>query len=176
MKKNVLVFGLIAGVISSLWFIGQTLSGTHADFDNGMLIGYASMLVAFSMIIVAIKKYRDTQNGGGISFGRALSIGLLVSFIASTFYVLVWLVYYYTIGTDFMDQYAAYIMDQLRESGATQAMIEAQQKEMREFAEMYKNPLFVALFTYMEILPVGILVSLIAALVMKRKSKAVVEN
>lgn len=174
MKKNVLVFGLIAGIISSIWFIGQTLSGSHADFDNGMLIGYSSMLVAFSMIIVAIKKYRDNQNGGAISFGRALTIGLLISLIASTFYVLVWVVYYYTSGTDFIEQYATYMLDQLRESGASQAMIDAQQKEMSEFAEMYKNPVYVVLFTYMEILPVGILFSLVTALIMKRKPKEVV--
>ena len=174
MKKNVLVFGLIAGIISSLWFIGQTLLGSHADFDNGMLIGYASMLVAFSMIIVAIKKYRDNENGGAISFGRALTIGLLISLIASTFYVLVWVVYYYTSGTDFIEQYATYMLDQLRESGESQAMIDAKQKEMTEFAEMYKNPVYVVLFTYMEILPVGILFSLVTAIIMKRKPKEVV--
>ena len=66
------------------------------------------------------------------------------------------------------------MLDQLRESGASQAMIDAQQKEMSEFAEMYKNPVYVVLFTYMEILPVGILFSLVTALIMKRKPKDVV--
>lgn len=174
MKKNVLVFGLIAGVISSLWFIVQHVLGLEIDFDSGMWFGYASMLVAFSMIIVAVKKYRDTQNHGAISFGRALSIGLLVSFIAATFYVLVWLVYYYTVESDIMERYATFVIDELRASGASQAVIDAQQQEMGEFAEMYKNPVYVVLFTYMEILPVGILVSLITALVMKRKPKDVV--
>ncbi|HLP56401.1 MAG TPA: DUF4199 domain-containing protein [Fluviicola sp.] len=173
MRKNVLIFGLIGGFISVAWFLGTLIVGADCmDMENGMLYGYLIMLAAFSMIVVSVKNYRDKQLGGYISFGKALKMGVLISLVASSVYVLVWLCYYYGSDSDFIEQYSAHMIEQLRESGASQAVIDQQTKEMADFAKMYENPFFNAMVTYMEILPVGLLVSLITALVMmKRKPK-----
>jgi NADH:ubiquinone oxidoreductase subunit 6 (subunit J) len=146
-------------------------TGSKMDFDNGMIIGYATMLLAFSMIVVAVKNYRDKYNNGAISFGKAFQIGMWISLIGSTIYVGAWLIYFFTSDTNFMADYSAYYLDQMKASGASQAVIDAQMAEMKEFARMYRNPFFNALMTYMEILPVGLLVSLIIALIMKRKQR-----
>lgn len=148
--------------------------GAEIDFDNGMLIGYATMLLAFSMIVVAVKNYRDKYNDGAITFGKAFRIGLWISLIASTIYVITWLIYFYTSGTNFLEEYSAYYLDQMKASGASQTVIDAQAAEMKEFGRMYQNPFFNALMTYMEILPVGLLLSVIIALIMKRKPKTAI--
>jgi hypothetical protein len=168
MRKNVLVFGAIAGVITIIWMI-RLMFESKIDFENGELIGYATMLLAFSTIFVAVKNFRDKQNGGTITFGKAFRLGLGITLIASTIYVITWLIYYYVSGTDFVQQYGAYYTEQMRSSGASEVAIQSQMKEMETFVKMYKNPFINALFTYMEILPVGVLVSLIAALVLKRR-------
>ena len=174
MKKNVLVFGSIAGIIASTFmFFSMWYIGCHG-FEGSMLVGYASMLMAFSLIFVAIKNYRDKYNNGVITFGKAFKMGLYIALIGSTFYLITWAFEYHFLMPDFMERYSQHMIDQLTKSGATQTVIDAQMVEMNNYKEMYKNPLFFALLTYMEILPVGLIVTLIAALILKRKIK--VEN
>jgi len=176
MKKIVIVHGLIAGlIVAAMFMITMGLYHKNGNFEGGMLIGYASMLLAFSLIFVAITRYRDKYNNGAVSFGKAFRIGLYITLIASTIYVITWLVDYYVFIPDFADKYAASMIDKMKTSGASAAKIAATTKEMDSFKEMYKNPVLVVLFTYIEILPVGLLLSLIAALILKRKPKPVIE-
>ena len=177
MKKNILIYGLIAGIIVSsvMLFSMNYISHCEGSIDYGlsMLIGYASMLIALSLVFVGIRNYRNKFNGGVISFGKAFKIGIMISLIASTVYVAAWLIDYFYFMPDFMEKYSAHILDELRASGASQAEIDKQTKEMADFAIMYKNPFFNALMTYMEILPVGLIVTLISSLLLKRKTAKV---
>ena len=157
MKKIVIINGLIAGaIVAAMFLITMGLYHKNGNFDGGMWVGYASMLLAFSLIFVAIIRYRDKYNNGVVSFGKAFRIGLYITLIASTIYVVTWLIDYYVFIPDFADKYATAILDKLKASGASAAKIANQTKEMASFKEMYKNPLFVILFTYLEILPVGL--------------------
>lgn len=172
MKKVVLVFGLICGIISSvLMAISMaSLNASGGCNENGMLIGYASMLLAFSLIFVAIKTYRDKHNAGIISFKTAFLIGLYISLITSTMYVITWAVEFHYFMPDFMDKYADATIQAARSSGKTDKQIAKQVAEMAEIKKSYSNPLIFAGYTYMEILPVGLLVSLICAAILKRKA------
>jgi hypothetical protein len=171
MKRNVLVFGLISGsIVTLMMLIGTSMMYKDPNFQGSMIIGYASMLLAFSFIFVGIKNYRDKYNGGLITFGKAFKIGFYISLIASTMYVLTWLVCYYGFMPDFMERYSDTVINTARSSGATEAEISKKLAEMDTYKEMYKNPLFVILLTYAEILPLGILVSLICSLILKRKT------
>jgi len=176
MKKIVIVNGVIGGLITAgMFLVTMGLYHKNGNFDGGMWVGYASMLLAFSLIFVAIIRFRDKYNGGAISFGKAFRIGLYITLIASTIYVLTWLVDYYVFIPDFADKYAAAAIDKLKAAGASAEKIAATAKEMDNFKELYKNPIMVILFTYLEILPVGLLLSLVAALILKRKPKQTVE-
>jgi hypothetical protein len=170
MKKNILVFGLISGVIVSSMMIYSTLACYNdPDFESNMVLGYAAMIVAFSFIFVGVKNFRDKYNNGVISFGKAFKIGLYITLIASTIYVGVWLVDYYLFLPDFIDKYSAHVIKEAQESGATASEISSKTTDMKELKEMYKNPLLVILITYTEIVPIGVVVSLIAAAILKRK-------
>ncbi len=169
MKRLIIIHGLIAGIIvSALMLIGIN---TISDFDNGMVIGYASMLIAFSLVYVGIRNYRDNYNDGILSFGTAFKTGLFIVVIASTIYVISWLVAYYFFMPDFLDKYSNYMLEKMKAAGASQLELDKQTKEMADFAIMYQNPFFNAMMTYLEILPVGLIVTLISAFILKRKSK-----
>lgn len=161
MKKIVLLYGLLAGIISSLGFVIMS-ADKEINFDNGMIYGFSSMILAFALIFVATIQYRK-QNGGSITFAKAFLIGLYISLIASSMYVIIWLITYYNFHPDFMEKYTACVLDQLKAEGASQAVIESKTVEMQKMSENYKNPLFIILYTYAEILPLSLIVSLISA-------------
>jgi Protein of unknown function (DUF4199) len=173
MKKTVFICGLIAGLISSSLFIGLMLLGKagHEDFKNGMIYGYTLLVLAFCFIFAGTKITRDKYNGGAISFGKAFLVGLYITLIASTIYVIVWQIDYHFFIPDFAEKYGAHVLENLKASSASQAEIARQTAEMSRFSEMYKNPLFNALLTYSEIVPVGLIVSLVSAWALKRKNK-----
>jgi hypothetical protein len=174
MKKNILIYGLIAGVIVSILMLLSmnyiSFCEGNVDYETSMLIGYASMLLAFSLVYVGTRNYRDKYNDGVISFGKAFKIGIMIVLIASTIYVAAWLVDYYLFIPDFAEKYSAHMLGELKASGASQAEIERQTKKMEDMARMIKNPFFNAMFAYVEILPVGLIVTLISSLILKRKT------
>jgi amino acid transporter len=174
MKKNIVVYGLIAGIIVSVLMLSSVNYLSHCegnvDYNTSMLIGYASMLLAFSLVFVGIRNYRDKYNEGTISFGKAFKIGIMIVLIASTIYVVAWLIDYYFFIPDFMEKYSAHMLDELKASGASQMEIDEQTKEMASMVTMLKNPFFNAMMTYVEILPVGLIVTLISSLILKRKT------
>jgi len=180
MKRTVLVFGLIAGaIVSAFMGTSMALAGCQGGTDYGimsMVIGYAAMLMAFAFIFVGIKSQRDKVQGGTITFGRGLSIGLLIAFIASTLYVITWAVEYHYFMPDFMDNYGEHMLASIDTAGKTPEAIEAARTEVTnsvvEMKEIYAQPLGFALMTYLEILPLGMLVALISAAILRRKPQA----
>ena len=173
MNKNIIIYGLIAGIVVSVLMLSSVNYLSHCegnvDYDTSMLIGYASMLLAFSLVFVGIRNYRDKYNAGVISFGKAFKIGIMIVLIASTMYVVAWLIDYFYFIPDFAEKYSAHTLDKLKASGASQVEIDKQAKETANFVRMFKNPFINAMMTYVEILPVGLIVTLISSLILKRK-------
>lgn len=169
LTKSIITHGLIGGVISISGFFFMELYNGNAHSDMSMIAGYTAMLLAFSLIFVAIKNYRDKQNGGYISFGKAFKIGLIMALVTSTVYVLAWLVYFNYFSPDFMDKYSAATLAQMTKDGKSAVEIQAATAQMKQWSEWYKNPFVNAVITYTEILPLGIIISLIVALILKKK-------
>jgi hypothetical protein len=176
MRKVTLTYGLVAGAIISiimvlsiaLWQIGVV------NFDNSELIGYGSMVIALSMIFFGIKSYRDNYQNGSLKFVKGLQIGALITLIASLMYATTWETFYQTnpeIQTSFMDKYVEHSLNKMKAKGAAPAEIDQKAKTMAGMVEMYKNPVIRFGMTLLEILPVGVVVTLICAAVLRRKDR-----
>ena len=168
MTRLALNFGLIAGAITSA-MLCLLLFGIGMNHEYGELLGYSSMILAFSTIYFAIKNYRDEQLEGIISFAKAFQIGLAITMIASTIYVLTWMVISNFGGEEAVNEYFQKSLENLRASDLPQAEISKKVAEMEAFRESYDHPFVKIGVTYLEIFPVGLLVSLIAAFLLKRK-------
>lgn len=167
MKRIVLIYGCISGLILAIWMITFTSLGKMEDFDKGMIYGYASMLIAFAFVYVGINKYKVQVLQGPITFKQGFMTGLYITLIAATFYVAAWMFVYYTMAPDFMEKYMAYSVNKMKSANMSQVEIDKKVQEMKSFAEMYKNPLVSIFFTYFEVLPVGLLISAISAYIHK---------
>lgn len=172
MKKMILIFGLVLGTILCVNMIYMVnLLYTSPDFKSNDIVGYAAMVVIFSLIFFGVRNYRNKQLGGFISFGKAFKTGLLIALVGSTMYVGVWLLYYYLFVPDYLDKYISHVLKTCSASDLT-----SKTKEMENFKEMYKNPFFVILITYSEILPVGLVVALVSSLILKKKNKTEIKS
>jgi hypothetical protein len=120
------------------------------------------------MVFFGVRAYRDQVAGGAISFVRALLVGLAITFVGSACYVATWELVYFKLSTGFVDHYTNYMLEKDKAAGATEAELDAKRKEMAEFKVMYDNPLFNSAITFLEPLPVGGLVSLVTAGVLRR--------
>jgi hypothetical protein len=172
MRKIVLTFGLIAGAIMSVMMLVTIPFQDQIGFDKGAIIGYTTMVLAFLMVFFGVRSYRDNVAGGSVTFGRAFLVGILITLIASICYVVTWQFIYYNMAPDFIDKYSAYAIEQVKASGASEAQIAVQKKELVEFMEMYKNPFVNIAFTFIEPLPVGIVFTMVTAGVLSRKKRS----
>ncbi|WP_460634538.1 DUF4199 domain-containing protein [Larkinella harenae] len=170
MKKIILICGLISGfILTAVMVVSTALCYANDKFESNMALGYASMVLAFSIIFVGVKNYRDKFSNGTLSFGKAFQIGLYITLIASSMYVLVWLVDYYLFIPDFMDKYTAHVLRETQSEGASPAELTAKAQEMKGYKELYQNPLMVILLTYAEVVPIGLVISMLCALLLKKK-------
>ena len=169
MKKTVLTFGLIAGAVLSAMMLATLPFLDRIGFDRGEIIGYTSMLVAFLLIFFGVRSYRDNLAGGTIGFGRALAVGALISVVASLCYVATWEVIYFKLAPDFGAKYQAHILAKAEKNGESREAIARKKAELDRFVELYQNPAINAAITFLEPLPVALIVSLVSAGVLSRR-------
>jgi hypothetical protein len=173
MRKVTIIFGLIAGVTVSIFsfFIMALCENGTITFDKSDFIGYGSMIIALSMIFFGIKSYRDNYQNGAIKFIKGLQVGLLITLVASLIYAAVGETHYQinsAVHVAIMDRYADYHI-KMREKGTSPAEIDQKVKEMADLKEMHKNPVIRLGITMAIILPVGIVIALFSAAILRRR-------
>jgi uncharacterized protein DUF4199 len=172
MKKTVLTFGLIGGAIMAAMMAATMPLLDKIGFDKGEIVGYTTMILAFMLVFFGIRSYRENVSGGRITFGRAFVVGILITLIVCVCYVLAWEIIYFKFIPDFADRYASYVVEKVRASGASQQVVDAKLQEMKSFKEMYDNPFINAAMTFVEPFPVGLIVTLISAAILRKKTIA----
>jgi hypothetical protein len=172
MKKTVLTFGLIGGAIMAAMMFATLPFMDKIGFDKGEIVGYTTMILAFMLVFFGIRSYRENVSGGQITFGRAFAVGILITVVACVCYVVAWEIIYFKFMPDFVDKYASYMVEKVRASGASQQVIDAKLQQMESFKAMYDNPLINAAITFVEPFPIGLVVTLISAGILRKKPLA----
>ena len=169
MKKTVLTFGLLAGLVIMVMMFTTLLLSDRIGFGKGEIIGYTTIILSFLLVFFGIRSYRENVSGGTITFGRAFAVGILITLIATVFYVATWEVMYFKFMPDFCDKYAAYAIEKARAAGASAQQIQATADEMKRFKVMLDNPFINAALTFTEPFPIGFIITLISSAVLRKK-------
>lgn len=164
MLKHILIYGVVAGLIVGGFLFGITVATRgQPPPDYGMALGYLTMLIALSAVFVGIKRHRDADRGGVIRFWPAFGMGLAISLVASVFYVLSWEAALAVTGVDFAETFANALLERQKAKGLDAQALARLAADMETFKRQYANPLFRLPMTFAEIFPVGLLVSLVSA-------------
>ncbi len=172
MIRTILKWGSIGGIIVAIPSFGTTVLFQHNPPSPaiGMVIGYTTMLVALSTVFIAIKRRRDGDGGGIIGFWPALAIGLGISVVAGIFYCLAWEAALAVTGMDFGADWARHVIATERARGTSGAALARVIAEMDKFRRDYANPFYRLPMTFTEIFPVGVLVSLVSAGLLRNRN------
>ena len=171
MKKIVLTFGLISGLMISVLMDGSLiLANKIGSGHNSMLLGYTMMVASFLLIYFGIRSYRDNTLAGQISFGRAFACGILITLITTVCYVATWEVLYFNFMPHFMDSYFAAQVHKVQSLGLDPATTAARVAAIEHSRQLYQNPFVNMAYTFMEPLPVGLIMTLISAAILRRKA------
>ena len=170
MKKTVLTFGLISGVIISVLMGGSLLIADRIGSGHSMILGYTMMVASFLLVYFGIRSYRDNTLQGEISFGRAFACGILITLITTACYVAMWEVLYFNFMPHFMDSYFAAQITAVRGAGLDSATTAARVAAIQHSQQLYQNPLVNIAYTIIEPLPVGLIITLISAALLSRKA------
>jgi hypothetical protein len=167
MSRIIFTYGAIAGFIAICSIVlGLALTGGEAVHLQ-VWLGYLIMLIALSLIFFGIKRYRDQHLGGVIRFGTAALLGLGIAAVAGVIYVAVWEIYLAMTGYAFIDTYTQGVIAAKRAEGVSGAELQALIDSMQTMQDRYANPLFRLPMTFLEIFPVGLLIALVSAAILR---------
>jgi hypothetical protein len=171
MKRSVLTFGLISGAIMSALMLATVPFMHQIGMSGGLVIGYTTMVLAFLLVFFGIRSYRENVGNGYVSFRRAFGVGLLIMLIGCACYVITWEIVYFNFMPDFAEKYAAFALEDARAKGASAAELAKQAEEMKRFQVLYSNIFFNIGLTLLEPLPVGLVMTFVSALILRRGRK-----
>jgi hypothetical protein len=169
MKRNVWKYGLLSGLVLAGTMAVTVPFEHHIKASYGMLVGYTTMVLSFLIVFVGVKHYRDTECGGSITFGRAFAAGALMMLISCVCYVAMWEALSATVERNFAHDYAAGMVKRAQDSGLQGAALEQKIAEAHRFEAMYANPLYRMSMTLLEPLPVGLVMALVTAGILRRR-------
>ncbi|MGD2133035.1 MAG: DUF4199 domain-containing protein [Maricaulaceae bacterium] len=171
MLRTILVYGAISGaVIIIAMILGMVFAGDHGA--GSQVFGYLMMIIGLSVIFIAVKRHRDNVLGGVIKFLPAFGIGLAIAVVAGIAFVAVWEVYLAMTDYAFMDQYVDAAFERLQAENLPSEELDARAAELDAMREAYANPLYRLPLTFTEIFPIGLLISLVSAALLRNPNFA----
>ena len=170
MKKTVLTFGIISGLISAVTMLATIPFMHKISGDKGLIIGYTTMVLAGLLVFFGIRSYRENVSGGKLTFARGFAVGIMISVLSNCFYVGTWEIAYFKFMPDFAEKYAAQMVKHAKASGASQHKIDETTRQAQQFARNYHNPVYNVGMTFLEVFPVFLLITLLSAAILRRKT------
>ena len=166
--KYALVYGFLSGlIVTVVMCTGFLLAPGHDNIIHTLWFGYLIMLVASTLIFVGTKRHRDVERGGVIKFLPALGLGIGTACIAGFIYAAGWEAYLAATNYTFMDEYVSSVRHAREAAGVTGPALAQEMADLESLRVLYRNPLFRIPIPFVEFFPVGFLVALVSAALLR---------
>jgi Protein of unknown function (DUF4199) len=172
MKKTVLTFGLISGAVSAAMMLITIPFVDKIGWEKGEIFGYTTIVLSALLVFFGVRSYRENVGAGRLTFGRGFAVGILITLISSACYVGTWEIVYYKLMPNFAEKYAAHMVERAKASGATQQKVHETERQAQQFKQMYANPAINVAMTFLEVFPIGLVVTLVSAGILRKKVPA----
>ncbi len=173
MGKKILLYGSVSGgILTALFVLSHIffMKNFSAEmWETGEIIGYSSMIIALTAIFFGVKTYRDKVLGGKITFNKAFTLGAGISAIASVIFGIYVYFLYTAIAPDLSGKMIEIYREKIKTSGQTQEVINRQLEEFDKEAPMWNNPVLQSFVMLITVFFIGIIISLITAVILKKK-------
>jgi len=167
MKNIILKYGAYAaGIIVILFsFSWLFLEGTSYSIQE--IFGYAVILISVSFVYFGMKDYRDKVNDNKLTFVEGLKLGVMIVAIPSVVFGLYNVFYVEILNPEFIDEYYTHYAEKMKLS-MTPEEFKIEFAKMEADQEMFRNPIFQFLLMGLTVFFVGIIVTVISTLILKK--------
>jgi hypothetical protein len=169
MKKTVLVYGLVSGVLASGMMLAATRYILRKELGKADLIGYSSMVLVALLIFFGVRSYRRNVGAGKLSFRRGFLVGLGITLLSTACYLATFQLLYYVLEPGIEEKYAACMVERAHRSGSSPAEIGEREVQARRMVELLENPWTNIALTLIEPLPVGLVLATLSAAILRKR-------
>ncbi len=175
MKKTAVRYGLYGILTIVLVFLVTWLvtNGERQNFKQSEIVGWTGIFLSVVFVFFGLKYYRDHQNGGVLGFGEGLKLGLLIILFPSIAFGLFNVIYVEVLDPQFLDSYYNYQVEEVRRT-APAAEVNERIREMQEQREQFSSPLVQFVVMFLSVFTIGLIVTILSAILLKRNPKPAV--
>ena len=168
MKKTAIRYGLFSAItLIGLFIFGFVAFGSSDNFKAQEIFGYANMVISMLFVFFGIKHFRDRVNGGTLSFGKGMKVGLLIVLIPAIAFGIFDVLYVSYINPECMDRYYNYQLSEMQAS-MTPTEFSIARTRMESQKEMFDNPVFSFLIMALTVFMIGVIATVISSLILRR--------
>ena len=166
--KKILLRAFIYALVCMIILFGLTaILSEKASFGIQEVIGYAGIVLSLLFVYFGIRQYRDQVNGGYLSFGQGLKVGLLIVLIPAILFASFDLIYTMFINPDFFNEYYTTYLEQMRAT-LPAAEFEAKAKELEAQKELFSNKPVQFGLMFIIVFAIGVIITVISSLVLRK--------
>jgi hypothetical protein len=169
MKETVLKYGTISGLLMAILLFGSISLAPKIGFNTVGMILFFGKIAVFIPLYFGIRAYRQTNEGGILTFWKGFNVGILIVVISCVFYGISWDILYYWAAPDFPDRYFQDFIAQLKVHGALPKDITDAQTQFAESKKVLVNPFINAAYAFTDPLEFGIILTLAFVAILRKK-------
>lgn len=164
-KKHILNYGILLGIVSIV--LGVIMYVTNSHLEPGVIFAVIGFLILVAVISLAIKAFKK-DNGGYLSLGEALKVGVGTAVIGAIISAIWMFVLITFIEPDYMAQVMEIQQEKMLEMNPN--MTEAQIQSAMDISAKFSSPWIITAFAILQNLFFGFIIALVAGLVMKKEN------